>query len=86
MKEELIEARQATIRAMVKEIGSEPMQDMHFDAWFYPGQSSQVFGLQPYEHSVIRKYVSMMAKDNPDSALVKMANYLMLDVSALQAA
>lgn len=50
--------RRAAIRAMVTEISSEPMQDMQFNAWFYPGQSAQVFGLQQYEHSVIRKYVA----------------------------
>lgn len=74
---EFKEARRTAIRAMVKEIGSEPMQDMHFDAWFYPDQSSQVFGLQPYEHSVLRKFVSISGA-GADSALVQLANYLML--------
>lgn len=75
--QEFAEARRLAIRTMVKEIGSPPMQDMHFDAWYYPDQSPQVFGLQPYEHSIIRKYVSMHgAAEN--SALVQMANYLML--------
>lgn len=74
---ELVAARRAAIAAMVQEIGSPPMQDMHFDAWFYPDQSHQVFGLQPYEHSVIRKYVSLSGA-GADSALVQMADYLML--------
>jgi hypothetical protein len=75
--QELQEARRAAIAAMVKEIGSSPMQDMHFDAWYYPDQSPQVVGLQPYEHSVLRKYVSLSGA-GVDSALVQMANYLML--------
>lgn len=75
---EFVEARRAAVRAMVKEIGSPPMQDMHFDAWFYPDQSHLVLGLQPYEHSIIRKYVSL-AGASEDSALVQMANYLMLE-------
>lgn len=74
---EFKEARRNAIRAMVKEIGSEPMQDMHYDAWFYPDQSSQVVGIQPYEHSVLRKFVSLSGA-GADSALVQMANYLML--------
>jgi hypothetical protein len=75
--QEFKEARRAAIRAMVKEIGSEPMQDMHFDAWYYPDQSHKVLGIQPYEHSVLRKFVSISGA-GADSALVQMANYLML--------
>jgi hypothetical protein len=78
MTKELIDAR-AAIRAMVKEIGSEPMQDIHHDAWFYPDQSPQLFGLQPYEHSVIRQYVAMVG-GKTGSALVAMADYLMVDI------
>jgi hypothetical protein len=81
--EALKEARQAAIRAMVAEIGSAPMQDMHFDAWYYPGQAPEVFGLQRYEHSVIRQYVKIKGGDSPSPALVAMADYLMLDESTV---
>lgn len=71
------EALRITIRAMVKEIGSEPMQDMHLDVWDYPGQL-EVFGMQRYEHSVIRQYVKVVGGQNPAPALIAMANYLLL--------
>lgn len=71
------EVRRTAIREMVKKIGSEPMQDMHFDLWAYPGQA-EVFGMQRYEHSVIRQYVKVEGGDNPSPALVAMADFLML--------
>jgi hypothetical protein len=84
--EALKEARQAAIRAMVAEIGSAPMQDMHFDAWYYPGQSPEMFGLQRYEHSVIRQYLKLKGGESPSPALVAMTDYLMLDASLTQTA
>jgi hypothetical protein len=76
-KETRAEARRTAIREMVKKIRCEPLQDMHFDLWAYPGQA-EVFGMQPYEHSVIREYVKVVGGDNPSPALVAIANFLLL--------
>lgn len=68
---------QDTIRAMVAEIGSEPLQDAHFDAWYYPGQTPAVFGLQKYEQAVIRQYLRMIGGDTPPAGVVGAMNALM---------
>lgn len=73
----MTEQQRLAIRAMVEEIGSPPMQDIHFDAWFYPNQSPQVFGLQTYEQSIIRKYVELKGGENPSLALIEPMNAFM---------
>lgn len=73
----MTENQRAAIKAMVAEIGSAPMQDMHFDAWYYPDQSPQVFGLQKYEQSIIRKYVQLIGGENPSLALIEPMNAFM---------
>lgn len=76
----MTENQRAAIKAMVAEIGSPPMQDMHFDAWYYPDQSPQVFGLQKYEQSIIRKYVQLIGGENPSMALIEPMNAFMAAV------
>lgn len=76
----MTENQRAAIKAMVAEIGSAPMQDMHFDAWYYPDQSPQVFGLQKYEQSIIRKYLHLIGGENPSLALIEPMNAFMAAV------
>lgn len=77
----MTENQRAAIKAMVAEIGSAPMQDMHFDAWYYPDQSPQVFGLQKYEQSIIRKYLQLKGGENPSLALIEPMNAFMAAVT-----
>lgn len=69
------EYKRNMLRAMVDEIGSEPTQDMHFDAWYYPGQLPHVVGLQSYGRAVIREFIRIN-KVEPNSAVVFMANFI----------
>ena len=66
----LTDARRNVIRAMVKELGHEPHQDLHFDLWNYrPGQP-----MVSYDKCVIREYLELKGVESP--ALLAMADYL----------
>ena len=61
--------RNAIVRAMVQEIGSEPQQDLHYDYWHYADQQ-ELWGFeQSYQQAIIRKFVALKFGDDASLAV-----------------